>query len=310
MNHNEKLSQKRLDDLQMLHIDLSRTEWFEHFRDDIIILHNPHIRGDWEPYKLKQVLLVLCNGGNGYGAINLHPIHLQKDTLLIALPSQIAESNNVDENFKATFLLMSEHLLSRINIGDAYMFHKHVENNPLYKLDDRTATTFRSLIGLVHNIMLSGDDNPGMEEIFSLISRLFYIMISRIVNPSSDAQETGHRHEEVMMQFLQLLRQHYRDHRDVGFYADKMSISAKYMTTLVKKASGKSAIQWIEDYVILDAKAQLSSTVNTIQQIAFDLNFPSQSLFGRYFKRAVGMSPSDYRISLRQTHMLEARHNS
>ena len=207
MNHNEKLSQKRLDDLQMLHIDLSRTEWFEHFRDDIIILHNPHIRGDWEPYKLKQVLLVLCNGGNGYGAINLHPIHLQKDTLLIALPSQIAESNNVDEYFKATFLLMSEHLLSRINIGD---------------------------------------DNPGMEEIFSLISRLFYIMISRIVNPSSDAQETGHRHGEVMMQFLQLLRQHYRDHRDVGFYADKMSISAKYMTTLVKKASGKSAIQWIE----------------------------------------------------------------
>ena len=54
MYHNEKLSQKRLDDLQMLHIDLSRTEWFEHFRDDIIILHNPHIRGDWGPYKLKQ----------------------------------------------------------------------------------------------------------------------------------------------------------------------------------------------------------------------------------------------------------------
>ena len=78
-----------------------------------------------------------------------------------------------------------------------------------------------------------------------------------------------------------------------------MNITAKYMTTLVKKASGKSALKWIEDYIILEAKAQLSSTVNTIQQIAFDLNVPSQSLFGRYFKRAVGMSPSDYRASLR-----------
>lgn len=302
MYNNEKLSQKRLDDLQMSRIDLSRTEWFDQFRDDILILHNPRFRGDWEPYKLKQVLVLLCNGGDGYGAINLHPIHLQKDTLLVALPSQIAESN-VDENFKGTFLVMSEHFLSRLNIGDAYLFHKQVENNPVYQLDERTATTFRSLIELVHNIMLSGDDSSGMEEIFSLISRLFFILISRVVNPSSDAQETGQRHGEVMMQFLQLLRQHYRDHRDVGFYADKMNISAKYMTTLVKKASGKPAIQWIEDYVILDAKAQLSSTVNTIQQIAFDLNFPSQSLFGRYFKRAVGMSPSDYRISLRQTQM-------
>ncbi len=209
----------------------------------------------------------------------------------------------MDENFKGTFLVMSEHFLSRLNIGDAYLFHKQVENNPVYQLDERTATTFRSLIELVHNIMLSGDDSSGMEEIFSLISRLFFILISRVVNPASNAQETGQRHGEVMMQFLQLLRQHYRDHRDVGFYADKMNISAKYMSTLVKKASGKPAIQWIEDYVILDAKAQLSSTVNTIQQIAFDLNFPSQSLFGRYFKRAVGMSPSDYRISLRQTPM-------
>ena len=300
MYNNEKLSQKRLDDLQMSRIDLSRTEWFEHYKDDILILHNPRFKGDWEPYKLKQVLVLLCNGGDGYGAINLHPIHLQKDTLLVALPSQIAESN-VDENFKGTFLVMSEHFLSRLNIGDAYLFHKQVENNPVYQLDERTATTFRSLIELVHNIMLSGDDSSGMEEIFSLISRLFFILISRVVNPASNAQETGQRHGEVMMQFLQLLRQHYRDHRDVGFYADKMNISAKYMTTLVKKASGKPAIQWIEDYVILDAKAQLSSTVNTIQQIAFDLNFPSQSLFGRYFKRAVGMSPSDYRSSLRQT---------
>ena len=302
-NNIEKLSQKRLDDLQMSRIDLSRTEWFEHFRDDIVIIHNPCFRSDWEPYKLKQVLLVLCNGGNGYGAINLHPVHLQKDTLLIALPSQIAESNKVDENFKGTFLVMSEHFLSRINIGDVYLFHKQVENNPVYQLDQRTATTFRSLIDLTHNLMLSGDSGSSTEEIFSLISRLFYILIGQIINPSSDSQETGQRHGEVMMLFLQLLRRHYREHRDVGFYADKMNISAKYMTTLVKKASGKSAIQWIEDYVILEAKAQLSSTVNTVQQIAFDLNFPSQSLFGRYFKRAVGMSPSDYRASLRQNHM-------
>lgn len=299
MNQNEKLNQKQLDSRQMSRIDLSRTEWWGSFQEDIFILHNPSFKSGWEPYKLKQVLVVLCHQGNGYGAVNLRPIHLQKNSLLIALPSQIVESQKVDEDFKGTFLVLSERFLSRTNIGDAYLFLRNVQTNPVYQLDDNTASVFSSLTDLSCKLILSSNNKPGMEEIFGLIARLFYLLSCQIIDPSSPEKETGQRQGEVMMQFLQLLNLHYKEHREVGFYADKMSITAKYMTTLVKKASGKSALEWIEDYVILEAKAQLSSTVNTIQQIAFDLNFPSQSLFGRYFKRAVGMSPSDYRASLR-----------
>lgn len=299
MNQNEKLNQKQLDNRQMFRIDLSRTEWWGSFQEDIFILHNPSFKSGWEPYKLKQVLVVLCHQGNGFGAVNLRPIHLQKNTLLIALPSQIVESQKVDDDFKGTFLVLSERFLSRINIGDAYLFLKNVQLNPVYQLDDKTASIFRSMADLSCQLIQSSDNKPGMEEIFGLIARLFYLLSCRVINLSSPEKETGQRQGEVMMQFLQLLNLHFKEHREVGFYADKMNITAKYMTTLVKKASGKSALEWIEDHVILEAKAQLSSTVNTIQQIAFDLNFPSQSLFGRYFKRAVGMSPSDYRASLR-----------
>ena len=299
MNQNEKLNQKQLDSRQMSRIDLSRTEWWGSFQEDIFILHNPSFKSGWEPYKLKQVLVVLCHQGNGYGAVNLRPIHLQKNSLLIALPSQIVESQKVDEDFKGTFLVLSERFLSRTNIGDAYLFLRNVQTNPVYQLDDNTASVFSSLTDLSCKLILSSNNKPGMEEIFGLIAQLFYLLSCQIIDPSSPETETGQRQGEVMMHFLQLLNLHYKEHREVGFYADKMSITAKYMTTLVKKASGKSALEWIEDYVILEAKAQLSSTVNTIQQIAFDLNFPSQSLFGRYFKRAVGMSPSDYRASLR-----------
>lgn len=299
MSQNEKLSQKQLDNLQMSRIDLTRTEWWGRFQDDILILHNPKFKGSWEPYKLKQVLVVLCRQGNGYGAVNLRPIHLQKNSLLIALPSQIVESQKVDEDFKGTFLVLSERFLSRINLGDAYLFLRNVQVNPVYQLDEKTASVFRSLADLSYNLILSSENSPGMEEIFGLMARLFYLLSCRIIIPSSPEKEPGQRQGEIMMQFLQLLNLHYKEHREVGFYADKMNMTAKYMTTLVKKASGKPALKWIEDYVILEAKAQLSSTVNTIQQIAFDLNFPSQSLFGRYFKRAVGMSPSDYRASHR-----------
>lgn len=303
MAQNEKLNQKRLETLQMSLIDLSRTEWMERYQDDILILHNPHFKANWAPYKLKQLVVILCNEGHGAGAVNLRPVHLQKNTLLIALPSQIAESKEIGEDFKGTFVVMSERFLSRMNIGDAFLLLKSVENHPVCQLDEQTAAVFRSLIDLSHKLMQVQQPGNGLEEAHSLLIRLFLLLVSRIIGPSSGPEETQVRQHEVMLRFFQLVKQYFREHRDVGFYADQLNMSAKYMTTLIKKASGKSAMQWIEESVILDAKAQLSSTVNTVQQIAFDLNFPSQSLFGRYFKRMVGMSPSDYRASVRAYQM-------
>ena len=74
-----------------------------------------------------------------------------------------------------------------------------------------------------------------------------------------------------------------------------MGLTAKYLSTVVKQSSGKSAVEWIEKYVTLDAITQLTSTSRTIKEIAYDLNFPSQSFFGKYFCRVVGVSPAKYR---------------
>ena len=268
MAHSEKLNQERLESLQMSNFDLSRTEWMGQVGNDVLILHNPHFNVNWEPYRMKYVLVAV-------------------------------QSYEVSEDFKGTFILFSERYLSRLGQGDAYLFYKNAEHVPFYQLDEGTAAALRSYIDLLHKLLQIQPARPNMEEALQLLNRLFFLMIGWVTHASTAGNEAQLRENEVMLRFLQLVKQHYREHHEVAFYADKMNISAKYMTTLIKKASGKSALQWIEDYVILDAKAQLSSTVNTIQQITFDLNFPSQSIFGRYFKRAVGMSPSEYRASLR-----------
>ena len=243
--------------------------------------------------------MAVCNEGSGFGAVNLRSFRLHKNSLLIVLPSQIIQSYEVSEDFKGTFILFSERYLSRLGQGDAYLFYKNAEQAPFYQLDEGTAAAFRSYIDLLHKLLQIRPAKPNMEEALQLLNRLFFLMTGWVTHASTAGNEAQLRENEIMLQFLQLVKQHYREHHEVAFYADKMNISAKYMTTLIKKASGKSALQWIEDYVILDAKAQLSSTVNTIQQITFDLNFPSQSIFGRYFKRAVGLSPSEYRATLR-----------
>ena len=78
------------------------------------------------------------------------------------------------------------------------------------------------------------------------------------------------------------------------FYAERLNITAGYLSTLTSSVSGRTASEWIDSFVILEAKIMLTSTNMTIQQISYELHFPSQTFFGKYFKDKVGCSPTQY----------------
>ena len=90
------------------------------------------------------------------------------------------------------------------------------------------------------------------------------------------------------------MRQSYTKERSISYYADRLCVTPKYLSQIVRKVSGRFAGDWITDYVILEAKALLKSRKYTIQQIADRLNFANQSFFGKYFKEKVGCSTSEY----------------
>lgn len=298
----DELSKNTVASLQMSSIDLQRTEWIEQFGDDFVIIHNPHFKyRNHEPYKLGQVLAIICEGGSAEGSVNLKPYRMEKNNFLVVLSSHIMESYRVDEDFRGYYILMSDSFLSRLDIGDSYSFYESVDKDPLMQFDDRTASAIKSYVDMARAICQMRDSNPNTGEALRLLTKLFFLMMGWFIHTPAIAKETKALHSDVMNNFLAMVKNHYREHRNVVYYADKMNMSAKYMSTLVKKASGKTALQWIEEYVILDAKAQLSSTINSVQQITYGLNFPNQSFFGRYFKRAVGMSPTEYRRSVRMS---------
>ena len=84
--------------------------------------------------------------------------------------------------------------------------------------------------------------------------------------------------------------------RSVGFYAGQLNLTPKYLTTIIRKTSGRTAVQWIDDYVVLEAKNLLKYSTMSIQEISYYLNFPNQSFFGKYFKNHTGMTPTAYRL--------------
>lgn len=99
----------------------------------------------------------------------------------------------------------------------------------------------------------------------------------------------------VFQNFMLSLFRFYRKERDVFFYARMQHITPRYFSAIIKEKTGDSALQWIVRMVITEAKQLLEESDLSIKEIADQLNFPTQSFFGKYFKQYVGVSPKEYR---------------
>ncbi len=134
----------------------------------------------------------------------------------------------------------------------------------------------------------------------SLIGALIYELTKihyRRINAADGQDRPRNSRVAYVHDFVKLVRAHYAMERSVAFYASKLCISPKYLSLIVKEATGRSAARWIDDFVLMEAKNMLRYSGKNIQQVAFALNFSNQSAFGKYFKHLTGMSPTEYQKS-------------
>lgn len=103
------------------------------------------------------------------------------------------------------------------------------------------------------------------------------------------------RSKELFDKFMNLLLANLSQERNIGFYAEKLCITPKYLTSVVKKVSGKTPTDWIKEKMIEYIGDKLINTQMPIKEIAYEFNFSNQSFFGKYFKRNKGISPGEYR---------------
>ena len=103
------------------------------------------------------------------------------------------------------------------------------------------------------------------------------------------------RTTEYFERLLRLLGEHYKTERSVEFYADKMSLTPKHLSRVVRSHSGRSVHQWIDAFVVQEIKNLLKHSNLSIQQISYELHFSNPSFMGQYFKRITGKTPGEYR---------------
>ena len=252
------------------------------------------------PSRLNARIIGVGTEGETSLTSNLQEFRLKKDSLFIFSPKHIlqVQSNN---RFKAHLIVIAPDFLKRINIDTKRMMPLFLQfgSLPCMELTHAESQSLRSFISMVEQELKGSETDFSSEIIGGLIAATIYKVGDILTHYLTEHPEVDspihNRAEEYFRQFTELLGEHYKHERSVGFYARQLCITPKYLTTLIKRISGKSVSEWIDNYVILEAKTLLKYSNMSVQEIAYYLNFPNQSFFGSYFKRNAGMSPSQYK---------------
>ena len=250
------------------------------------------------PCRIDAFIIGVGTEGETSVSFNLHEFRLKKDSMFIFTPKNILQVNS-QQYFKADVIAISPDFMRRINIKNMMpLFLKFVEN-PTLALTPEESRSMRGMIAQIERETRGPETHFSFDIVSGLIAATIYkvgdIMYHYFAEHPEGQNNSHNRAEEYFKQFTHLLGEHFREERSVGFYARQLCITPKYLTTLIKRISGQSVSEWIDNYVILEAKTLLKYSTMSIQEIAYYLNFPNQSFFGSYFKRNTGMSPSQYK---------------
>jgi AraC-like DNA-binding protein len=231
------------------------------------------------------------------GTLNLKKFKAKAPCLFIVLADQILQCDYFSLDFSGLSIVMSKSFLeeSFVDIQVSMPLFRSVLDNPWIHLNHEELKSMLEYFFLLQRAVRR-KENPNLRETLKHLTLGFFYGTGYRFHLVRDESQKS-KQDILVEKFLTIVKQNYRRQRMIEFYSEKLFLTPKHLSRVIKERSGKSSGEWIEDHVMLEAKALLKSTDKTIQQISDELNFPSQSFFGKYFKRRAGISPKEYRKS-------------
>ena len=253
--------------------------------------------------RMKAFTLILCTDGMENGSVNLRDVSINKGSLLMSFPGNVLKIESGYPMATVRGIMLSQDFMRMMNVDvkNSMPLFMRLAYNPMIHLTQKQQEDIERYLDLLENI----SDNDNLAHRGQIVSGLVSSMFFRISDMYEQSTQVANdkersvrnRREEYFAKFITLLSNNFKRERTVGFYAEQMCVTPKYLSLLIKEFSGKSAAEWIDNYVITEAKTLLRYSTMSIQEVAYELSFSSQSFFGKYFKHLTGMSPSEYKLS-------------
>lgn len=250
------------------------------------------------PFKLMFACALFCARGQALLRINLQEFSLSRNSLLIIPPGSIIDKVDNSSDYRVGAIYIGHYDRDYLPIGKLRMrLASELKNKPLHiRLREECRGHFMASYKMIRRAV----EDEGLLYRDEVIAGYMQAMAAYWLSELDEHRRTATtpplpRNEQIFQRFIESVRKHYALHHNVGFYADQLCITPKYLAIVVTKVSGRSPLEWIHDYVILDAKAMILGGHHTIQQISDALHFPNPSFFGKFFKQKVGCPPGHFK---------------
>jgi AraC-like DNA-binding protein len=288
--------------------DIKADMTIDYLDDDIIMIDNVRLLTTANSARLNMNAIAFCNKGKAQLELNGTPVLFDEDHIMICPPNTNFDNLMLspDFDFKAIFMtdrILMSFLRDKMNVWTELLFVHKMHVIPISKSDVNFLRYFYEILNME---IQNQHENPYKTEVVQSFLRGAILGIcGNLKIRMQQAEESMPTHtriptvlnssQHIFQQFISLLSATPQKHRPVDYYATELCITPKYLSSICKKQSGKTANEWIKEHVLEDIRYQLKQTNHSIKQICSILGFPNPSFFGKYVKDHFGVTPAQLR---------------
>lgn len=259
--------------------------------------------GEHEAY-LAEGFGGVCTGGTAVIKAFSTIRCISKNDLVTILPLQPASIREMSPDFSMTFFKIDKTMFLEImsSLGKLTPdFFVHMSKNFQVRLNRSEASRFLRFCRVI-DFRNNNEDPEFLRETILHLLRLyfwdFYVHFRKTADQKAKSVPLNSNKENIAFRYAMLVYEHYREHKEIMFYADKLCITPQYLTRAVQEVNGQSARELLANYVVLEIKALLRNADIEIKDVVRQTGFSNQSSLSRFFRRQTGMSPTEYRRTI------------
>lgn len=270
----------------------------DYISDNLVVAKNPPVARllstlSEDTYMLPEMRIMILTKGSANPTINLIPRHFEAGQAVFISHNSIMQISNYSSDIQGFGISLTDELAS-LALGNALpkMLDGHVRDFN-YRLAPHELQQLTELHTLLYNTMQAHQRHS--QVILHLVSAFLWQTDQYWSQHESESRSSLTREQRLFTDFVRLVSQYAAQEHNIDFYAQRLFLSPRYMSTLVKQVSGKAAKQWIDDAIVTRIKVELRHSDKSAAQIADEMHFPNPSFFCKYFKRMTGMTTQEYR---------------
>lgn len=270
--------------------------------DDLLIIDN--IKKAPIPRSARRmnfIFIGMCTKGTVRYTVDTKEFQVEPGDAIIISERHVVDHYLPSDDFEALCMVVSMNFFHEIirNVSDVSALFLYSRNHPVMHFNEKEQQVFENYFQVIKSRLNDNTNHFRKELLRTLMLAMFYDLSNVIYQVQQDDIDNKRqfRNDAIFTRFIKMVEENCHHERRVSWYAEQLCITPKYLSEIVKQVSRRTPNEWIDNYVTLEIRVLLKNTTKSIKEIAEELNFPNQSLMGKYFKDNVGVTPSVYRRS-------------